>query len=327
MSEVQVISRASVENYLSMPECIEAVEKAMRALSSDGVIAPQRTFAPLGPDAGSVAMMPATSGASGYFALKTLSLLPDNPSKGLPAIQGFIALFDQQTGELSAIVDGASVTAIRTAAASGLATRELSRSDVNTHGILGTGVQAYTHARAILAARPNISKTIIWGRSAEKAAGVANELRAELGCEVMTGSLEEATGCDVVSAVTGSSEPIIQFEYVGAGAHINLVGSHSPQKREADAETIVNSRVYVDLKSAALKEAGDIVIPISEGADPSSFLVGEIGEVLNGDEIGRESQTEITIYKSVGHAAQDLFAASAVADLASLQPDTQRVVL
>lgn len=316
VTDLLILNRQDVETHLTMSLCIDAVDTAMRALSADKVISPLRSFAPIGEDRGVLALMPAATTNPPYFGVKTLSLLPANPSQGRPAIQGYVALFDQETGAPAALIDGVSVTAIRTAAASGLATRELARADVKSHGILGTGVQSYTHAKAILEARPDLERTLVWGRSQDKAETVARALSSELDRQVEAASLDEAVACDVISAVTATAEPLIEKPSIKPGAHINLVGSHTPKKREASSETIAAGRLYVDLKSSALKEAGDILIPMNEGLISEGHIVGEIGEVLLGGAPGRADASDITIYKSLGNAAQDLFAAAALLDAA-----------
>ncbi len=316
MTQLTIINREAVEANLTMNVCIAALDAAMRALSAGEIIAPLRSFAPIGEDRGALAMMPAAAQNPAVFGVKTLSLLPENPAAGRPAIQGYVALFDQATGAPIALIDGVSVTAIRTAAASGLATRELARKDSRTQAVLGTGVQSFTHAKAVLEARPGLEETLIWGRNVDKAQAVAAQLSEELDCAVGSASFEEACGADIISAVTSTTDPIIDLSDVKAGSHINLVGSHSPAKREASSQLIAGSKLFVDLTSAALSEAGDILTPIEEGAIEQDHILAEIGELLNGTKSFERSEEDITIYKSLGNAAQDLFAASALLDIA-----------
>jgi ornithine cyclodeaminase len=256
--------------------------------------------------------MPAAAPQLGICGAQLITILPDNPRVDRAAIQGLVALFSTVTGEAVAIVDGTSLTEIRTAAASALATATLARPDAGTHGIFGTGVQAIAHARAIAHVRPSITHTIIWGRDPHKAAQAARTLVDDFGLSVRVGTLHEAAQCDVVSAVTGSSDPLIQRRDVRDGCHLNLVGSHKATKREVSTDIIASARVFVDLRSAALKEAGDILIPISEGTIGADHIAGELGEVLSGRAAGRESPGQITVYKSLGNALQDLYAAAAL---------------
>nr|WP_070959319.1 ornithine cyclodeaminase family protein [Hyphomonas sp. Mor2] len=312
MTKLKILSRASVESILTMRLCVDAMDEAMRAMSSNEVLTPLRLFAPIGEERGVFALMPAAVAQPPFFGVKTVSLLHGNAAQGLPTIQGYVALFSQETGAPLAIMDGVSLTAIRTAAASGVATRELARDDSVTHGIIGTGVQAETHAKAILEVRPNIKNTVIWGRTEAKAEALAMQLSNELSANVSAASLEQAASCDIVSVVTSSSAPVINADLVRPGAHVNLVGAHTPDTREADTELIASARVYVDLLSAALAEAGDIMIPLKECAFEESHIVGEIGQVLLNQIERRQTSDEITIFKSLGNAAQDLFAAAAV---------------
>ncbi|MEM1050506.1 MAG: ornithine cyclodeaminase family protein [Pseudomonadota bacterium] len=316
MPQLHIIDAATTRELLTYDVCLEAMDKAMRALSDNGVEAPVRSFAPIGEDRGVLAMMPAAAVSSGAFGLKVLSLLPENPAKGHPMIQGFIALFSQETGELSALVDGTSVTAIRTASASALASATLAKEGATSHGILGTGVQAESHALAIADAVPSIAETVIWGRSRDKAEALANRLSESFGMKAKAGDLPEAAACDVVSAVTATTDPIIDLGDILPGAHINLVGSHSPDKREATSALVAGSRLFVDMREAALSEAGDILTPIQEGLITQDHIIGEIGEVRLGQVSGRTAPEEITVYKSLGNAAQDLFAAVAVLETA-----------
>lgn len=307
---MRIVNRQEVERLLPMADCIEALAAAMRAASGGAVSMPPRLFTPLADESGSLGLMPGSTLDPPYFGAKVISLRLDNPSRGLPAVQGYVSLFDHDSGRPVALIEGASVTAIRTAAASGLATRELSREHARTHGIFGTGVQAVTHIDAISCVR-DIDRVIVWGRDAEKARRFAAQQTERVQFDVRaTGDPAEAASCDVVSTVTAATEPILKGDWLQPGCHVNLVGVHTPQAREADTAAVVRSRVYVDLMESAMNEAGDLLIPIGEGALDQSDIVGEIGQVLSGDVPGRSAATDITLYKSLGIVAQDLFAAT-----------------
>lgn len=325
MPDMLILNRDDVASLLPMSDAVLAMSAAMTAASQGEIDIPQRQFIPLGRGENSFGLMPVAAMAPPVFGLKAISLFPDNPASGLPAIQGFVTLFDQETGGPKAIIDGVSITAIRTAAASGLATRELARRDVRSHGILGTGVQAVAHAEVILSVCPDIEQTYIWGRSWAKAQELAAQLSHDLKHPVSAGSREEAAGCDVISAVTGSATPLIETHQVRDGSHINLVGSHTPDKREACSELIARGRVFVDLRSSALVEAGDILIPLQEDRISEAHILGEIGEVVSRKIDGRRTTTDVTIYKSLGNAAQDLFAAAWILEAALSQGVGQRV--
>lgn len=309
---MRIINRQEVERLLPMAACIDAVAEAMRAASGGAVSMPPRLFTPLADDSGSLGLMPGSTLEPPVFGAKVISLRFDNPSKGLPTVQGYVSLFDHDSGRPVALIEGASITAIRTAAASGLATRELARRDARTHGIFGTGVQAVTHIDAIASVR-DIDRVVVWGRDAVKARRFAamQAERAQLDVRA-TGDPAEAAGCDVVSTVTAATEPVLMGQWLQPGCHLNLVGVHTPDAREADTRAIERSRVYVDLMESAMNEAGDLLIPIGEGAIDAQHIVGEIGQVLAGDVPGRRGDAEITLYKSLGIVAQDLFTAARV---------------
>ena len=305
-----VIDAAEVYERLTMPLCIDAVDRAMRVLSRGDMVAPVRSWMTVaGSDQDLFGLMPGSTEALDVYGAKIISLHPENAANELPVIQGFVALFDRATGTPVALVEGASVTAIRTAAASGLATRELARPESMTHGIFGTGVQAVTHIDAIAAVRP-IAKTVIWGRDAAKADALAKEQSARTGFEIVaTDDPREAAACDVVSTVTAAREPVIRGEWIEPGTHVNLVGAHEPDTREADTDLIATARVYVDWFESAMTESGELLVPIDDGRISADHVVGEIGAVLNETIDGRRSDSEITVYVSLGVVVQDLFAA------------------
>lgn len=267
---------------------------------------------PLADDSGSFGLMPGSLLEPPVYGAKVLSLHPDNPSRGLPMIQGFVVLFDHSNGELKALIEGAEVTAIRTAAASGLATRELARRSSSTHGVFGTGVQAATHIDAIAAVRP-IEKVLVWGRDYAKAQAFADQQAARTAADIIAvDDPEPAANCDVVSTATAAADPVLRGAWLQPGAHVNLVGAHTATTREADSDALARSSIYVDLLDSAMNEAGDVLIPIQEGRVSASDIVGEIGQLLLGDIKGRADDDQITLYKSVGVVAQDLFAAEYV---------------
>ena len=307
---MRVINRKEVERLLPMAACIDVLADAMRAASHGAVSMPLRMFTPLAGGSGSFGLMPGSTLDPPFFGAKVISLLPDNPAKGRPMVQGYVSLFDHETGKPVALIEGASVTAIRTAAASGLATRELARKDAQTHGIFGTGVQAITHIDAVNCVR-DIGEILVWGRDAEKTRQFARQQSERVKTDVRaTDDPAEAAACDVVSTVTAATRPILKGEWLRPGCHLNLVGVHTPEAREADTRAIERSRVYVDLMESAMNEAGDLLVPIGEGAIDRAHVLGEIGQVLAGELEGRTADTDITLYKSLGIVAQDLFAAA-----------------
>jgi ornithine cyclodeaminase len=321
-----IINRKEVERLLPIAACIDVMADAMRAASSGAVSMPLRLFTPLADDSGSLGLMPGSTLEPPYFGAKVISLRFDNPAKGLPTVQGYVSLFEHDTGTPVALIEGSSVTAIRTAAASGLATRELARQAARSHGVFGTGVQAVTHIDAVACVR-DIDRVVVWGRDPEKVRRFAAQQSARTELEVIaTDDPAEAAACDVVSTVTAANEPVLEGEWLRPGCHVNLVGVHTPDAREADTEAVRRARVYVDLMESAMNEAGDLLIPIAEGAIGKAHILGEIGQVLAGAVAGRTGDGDITMYKSLGIVAQDLFAgahiyARALEDGAGIEVD------
>lgn len=309
---LEIIDAATVRARLPMRDCIEAMVTAMTGLTRGTIAVPSRIIMPLVDQSGYFAVMPGSASEPLVYGAKVAGLHPANLAAGRPVIQGVVILFDHRTGTPLALVDGAEITALRTAAASGLATRLLAREDARSLGLLGYSVQADTHLEAICAVR-DIREVRVWGRSAERAQQFVNRhagtCRARL---TVAATAAEAAACDVVCAVTAAREPVIRGEWVQPGAHVNLVGAHAPNAREADTALIARSRVYVDSAAGAFSEAGDILIPIAEGAIGRSHVVGEIGALLLGSIAGRSGPKDITVYKSLGSVAQDLVAAHLV---------------
>ena len=304
-----IINAAGVRELLPMSECIDAMEPAMIAATTGAISMPPRLVAPLIDESGTLVLMPGSSTELSAFGAKMINLIPDNPTRGLPAIQGFIALFDHASGAPVAIIDGGEVTGIRTAAASGLATRLLARPDAHTCGIFGNGVQAVTHIDAMRAVRA-VDEIIVWGRNPDKVQAFAREQAQRTGISVRaTADPAEAGACDLLCTTTTSPEPILAGEWVRPGAHVNLVGAHSITARECDTGLVVKSSVYVDLMESVRSEGGDIMIPIEEGAIDETHIIGELGELLQGKIPGRQDDRQVTLYQSHGINAQDMFAA------------------
>jgi len=322
--QLELIDAAAVRRILTMPACIEVLDRAMRAVSRGELTAPPRLFVPFPDSDASLGLMPGIAAALDVFGAKIVSLTPKNPARDLPAVQGFIALFERETGTPVALIEGAIVTAIRTAAASGLATRELARADAKSHGIFGTGVQAVSHIDAVAAVR-NIERIVIWGRNSERASTLAAQQAERTGLDVVaTDDPQLAAACDVISTVTGARKPILKGRWLRPGAHVNVVGAHEPTARETDSALIAAARVYVDSLDAAMKESGDVLIPLHEGAIEADRVIGEIGQLLEGAIAGRRGDDETTVYKSLGVVAQDLFAADYIFREYANTPATDR---
>ena len=308
MSVVQ-IDAALVHKLLSVKDCIKAVKQAMIAFSQNTVQVPLRSSFPV-EQGKTLLIMPGACQELGFYGVKLISLHTTNALSGLPTIQGAILLFDHQTGELKAMIEGSSVTGLRTAAASALATDLLARPQAKTLGILGAGLQAQTHIDAIATVRP-LENILVWARDYHAALAFAQQQSKRTGLSISAvDNPAEAGACDIICTVTAAAEPVLKGDWLKPGAHVNLVGSHSLSAREADTALIVNSRLYVDSLISAQAEAGDIMIPVQEGAISLEHILGEIGSVASGELSGRLDDQQITVYKSLGITAQDLFAAA-----------------
>ena len=315
-----ILRAAEIRRLLSLPDCIEVMDRAMRAASLGQVDTPERTIATLPDGASYFFVMPGSMAGDGarapVYGAKLIGLHPSNTAGGIPTIQGYVSLFDGRTGTPSALVDGAEITRLRTAAASALATRELARPEARTHGIFGAGVQAAGHLEAIACVRP-IEEVRVWARNADRAQAFVAAYASRPGLRVIAvDDPSQAGACDVVSLVTNASAPVLRGRWLNDGAHINLVGAHEAHHREADTEAVARAAVYVDSRRGALSEAGDLLIPIGEGKLSRDHIIGEIGEVLEGKAPGRRNETQVTLYKSLGVFAQDLFAAVRVLEQA-----------
>ena len=307
-----LIGQDDVPRLLPMAECIEAMAGALSALARGEAALPLRQVVRL-PSGGFLGSMPAAVGPLGVFGVKALSVFHANEGTAFDSHQGAVLLFEAAHGRLLAVVDATSVTAIRTAAVSALATRLLAREDAGVLAILGTGVQARTHLEAIRLVRP-IRRVQVFSRDAERVrAFAARESRAH-GIEVLpAASAEEAVRrADVVCTVTSSCEPVLHGAWLAAGAHVNVVGAATPECREVDTAAVVRSRVYVDRRESALHEAGDLLIPMREGAITQAHVRAELGELLTGRAAGRESAEDVTLFKSLGLAIEDVAAAHVV---------------
>lgn len=309
---IRIIDAQDVASLLSMADCIKAMETAMTSATQSRLSMPPRTIMPLFDQSGFLGVMPGSLMDPQVYGAKVVSLHPSNAAKGLPTIQGFVALFDHETGSPVALVDGAAVTALRTAAASGLATRLLAREDASSLGLFGTGVQSAAHLEAICAVR-EIREVRVWGRSEGKVREFVETHAAKTRARIEgVTDPRDAGACDIVCTVTEAKQPILLGEWLKPGAHINLVGAHSPVAREADSAVIARARVFVDSLESAWNEAGDLLIPIKEGVISREDVLGEIGAVLLGRLPGRVSADDVTLYKSLGVVAQDLVAAQVV---------------
>jgi ornithine cyclodeaminase len=309
--EIVVLSHDDVTSLLPMGDCIALMSEALSALARGEVTNPLRSVVRPEGTGHFFGLMPAyRGGGNPAYALKEVCIFPDNPTRGLDAHQGAVLLHSAEDGRVLAVMNASAITAIRTAAVSGLATRLLAREDSTELAIVGTGVQARAHLDAMTSAW-DFERVRIAGRSPSKAQAIVSELspKYEFRMEAAASAEDAVRGADVIVTATNSAEPVIRRAWVKQGAHINAVGSCSPKKRELDTETVVASTFFVDRRESALNEAGDYVIPASEGAVGPSHIRAELGQLLIGEELGRTFPEEITVFESQGIAIEDLASA------------------
>jgi alanine dehydrogenase len=301
---VLVLSRRDVEALLDRRELIDALASAMADLSAGRATAPDRVAALVPEREALLAAMPGYVPSLGALAAKLVTLFPGNADGPLPTHQAVLCAFDPATGEPVAVMDATALTELRTAAGSALSVRLLARPDARVLAVLGTGVQARAHARAVALVR-SIEELRVAGRDAAKAEAVAGELRADGLPARAAGSFEDAVrGADVVCATTHALEPVLRREWLAPGAHVTSVG-YNPRGRELDEDTVADALVVVESRATALA-------PPPAGANEVTRVDAEIGEVVAGTHPGRTSADQITVYKSVGVAVQDAAAAALV---------------
>jgi ornithine cyclodeaminase/alanine dehydrogenase-like protein (mu-crystallin family) len=309
------LSAADVRRALPMHDAIAAMREAFAQLARGEVDMPARLRLEAPAGRGVALVMPCHSSARGLFSLKHVTIFPDNPGRGLPQIQSTVLLTDAATGTPLAVLEGASLTAIRTGAASGLATDLLARADAATAAVIGTGVQARTQLEAVCCVRP-IRRARVYSRNAESAGKFADEMSRRLGIAVECADSAAAAVRDaaIVCTATGSTAPLFDDHDLSPGTHINAIGSFLPTLIEIPSETVCRARVVVDHCAAALEEAGDLIAPYVAGLIAESHFGTELGDVVLGRAPGRTAEAEITLFKSVGVAIQDLCAAEQALD-------------
>lgn len=309
---MRFIDRDEVRERLTYELCIPLVRQAMIAFSRGETRQHLRSILPLS-EGRMFGIMPGALGEHAMFGAKLISVFHGNFAKGIQSHQGVVVLFDGETGAPVCIAHAGEITAIRTAAASAVATDALARPDAARMAILGYGEQAGTHARAISKVR-KLEAITVWGRDAAKAKAFAKAMESELGVPVFAApSVRQAVaGVDIVTAVSGAREPILEGAWLAPGTHVNLVGSSGPGPTEVDHDLVVRSRFIADSREGVLAQGAEFLYAKAAGLIDDSHVVGEIGQVLAGDLEGRQSRDQITVYKSLGHVVQDLAAAKAL---------------
>ena len=304
------INKEKIASLLPMEECIEVMEKMFRSLTAGECLQPLRNIMRLPDGSGVLGMMPGHAAKLGVMGIKVISVFHANKEAGFPSHQGIIMLFDAKNGQPLMLFDALEITAIRTAAASAVATKLLSRDNSSTLAIIGSGEQAKRHIEAMLLVR-NIQQINLWSRDENNAKHLVNELSAEYNLPVhIKKNVQQAVEhADIICTVTASKEPVVMGDWISAGSHINAVGSSTPFSRELDTTAIARSKLFTDRYESIFNEAGDFLIPKKEGAVTDDHVKAEIGEVLSGTKKGRENDEEITVFKSLGIAAEDIFSA------------------
>ncbi len=295
-------TEAEVRARLRMPDLINAMQQALVEFSSGRVQQPVRTVLKFGPQPSLFGVMPSFAPSLPALGAKLVTVCPTNASRGLDTHQATIVMLDPQTGVPHAILDGRYITEVRTAAVSAVSARLLARNDSKVLGILGSGVQARSHCEALRLVRGFV-EVRAWSPNRQHLCQFA----AETGARAMESAEAVVRGADVVVAVTASPTPVIQSDWIGDGAHVIAVGSCLPTQRELDPALVARSRLIVDSRDAALKEAGDVVMGIAEGRWTAAHIEAELGDLPT-----RHNDHEITVFKSLGLAVEDIFAAHLV---------------
>ncbi|HEY3165760.1 MAG TPA: ornithine cyclodeaminase family protein [Candidatus Binatia bacterium] len=308
-----LLSEKQVQDLIDIDELIATLEQAHIQCSTGRAVMPVRLVVPLPQIHGRITSMPGCLNDDNALGMKVVTYFQENPKRGLPAILATIMLFSVETGKMIAVMDGSYITAIRTACASAMATRALANRETPVLGILGAGVQARAHIQALSRVR-KLQQIKIYSPSGISATKIRKDMESEVGVGVkVAASSEDAVKhSDIVVTVTTAKEPILKSEWLNAGVHINAVGSHRPDLREIDGATLARAKVVVDSREAIMAECGDILLALKEKSIPEDVIHAEIGEVLAGMKSGRESAGEITLYKSVGIAIQDVATANLV---------------
>jgi ornithine cyclodeaminase len=326
-----VLSRSEVRALVSMPRAIELVNLAFRDLSAGRALSPLRTPLDVIPGTGTTLVMPAYVPSASALGLKVVSVFKGNVARGLPTIASVVCLLDDETGQPLAMMDGAYLTALRTGAVSGAASALLAREDSRVLVVIGSGAQALTQAAAVCAVRP-IERVVVVGRSV---AGL-DRFRANLEQDWpdLVGRLETTRDvpgavreADIICTATTSPVPVFDDADVRPGTHINGVGSFTPEMQEVPAATVARATVVVDQLAPALAEAGDLIVPLRDGVITNAHIIRELGQLASGDVSGRTANDDITFFKSVGNAVQDMAVGRFAFDEAVRQGVGQTVTL
>lgn len=313
-----IMSGGEVEQAISMGEAIGAVRAAYIDCATGNAVVPNRTTIDIPESNGTTAILPSHMPKMEVFGAKLVSTFFDNPKLNLPVVNGVIVLQDGKTGEVLAIMDGNLPTAIKTGAASGAATDALARRDARYAGLIGTGYQASRQLEAICEVRPQLAEIRVFDVDERRSRAFAEDMRGFLSrfparVSPVQSSERAVRGADIIVTVTTSTTPVFDGEWVADGAHINAVGSFTPEMQEIDETTVKRaSKIVTDTREVALELAGDLIQPIRKGIVSEDIIYGEVGDVLSGKLRGREREEEITIFESIGLSALDVAVAKAI---------------
>ncbi|AEI50166.1 ornithine cyclodeaminase family protein [Runella slithyformis] len=310
MHTFRYFSRQAVEEGVTMIEAIELMKEAFRSLSRGEAVVPLRINLSQTAQNAQTLFMPVYLPSAEALGVKMVTVFRDNPIQNLPLIHGLMLVMDGTNGQPLALLDAEYLTALRTGAASGLATDLLARKEAKVLAVFGTGAQARTQTEGVAAVR-TLEKVLVFGRNLETADAFCHEMRIKTGLPMEVAQQpERLLEADIICTATTSNVPVFEHRHLKKGVHINGVGSYRPETRELPGETMQAARITVDQRTAAAAEAGDILLPMNDGMLGEAPIFTELGEIVAGIKSGRRSDDEITVFKSVGNAAQDLAVAS-----------------
>jgi ornithine cyclodeaminase len=308
--KVLFVNESGVKDLLPMKSCVGLMRDALTTFARGDAVLPLRSMMRLPDGSGILGLMPGYLGHPQSFGLKVVSVMPGNHGTPYDSHQGVVMLFGVVHGEPLAILDATAITAIRTAAASAAATDVLAREDAGELAIIGAGAQGRSHLAAMRAVR-KLRRVRVWSRTRANAERFGREEAASLGFAIeIAASAEEAVrGADLICTTTAARDPVLRGTWLSPGAHVNAVGACFAATRELDTDAVRRARFFTDCRESCLNEAGDFLIPRNEGAIGDSHLLGELGAVFLGEVAGRVSPDDVTVYKSLGIAVEDLAAA------------------
>jgi alanine dehydrogenase len=308
-----LLSEADVRSVLGMPDLIDAMQSVLAEFSSGATQQPLRTVLQIGQAKSFFGIMPGYVPTLDAMGTKLVTVYESNLARSLPSHLATIALLDPATGALRAIVDGRYITEARTAAVSAVSTRLLARPDAGVLGLIGSGVQAQSHLEALAQVR-TLREVRVWSPDETRRRSFVEAVEPHAPCTVVAApsARDAVDGADLVALVSSARQPVVSSEWIRPGAHICAVGACRPDQREMDTALVRAARVFVDSRTGAFAEAGDILLPIAEGAITRDHVAGELGEVAAGRITGRTSADEITVFKSLGMAVEDVAAAQLV---------------